>query len=134
MNKKFICTGCGIDRLCYLETNQENDSSKDIIEDLKCILDNTNQTSFNWKEVSQKKYYISPFRFFYAKNEKLGTDFVKSCYGDNYCQESELYNLTDCLSMISKGYEENKERFKKENIMIDELISNVLKEESDIHM
>ena len=54
--RKFKCNGCGDDRPCYLETNQEPKSGLDAIEDLfledlKCVLDSTNQTSFNWKEI-----------------------------------------------------------------------------------
>ena len=49
--RKFQCTGCGHDRPCYLETNQEKTPFLDCIEDLKCVLDETNQTSYNWKEV-----------------------------------------------------------------------------------
>ena len=54
--RKFKCTGCGDYRPCYLETNQEPynnglDDDELFIEDLKCVLDSTNQTSYNWKEV-----------------------------------------------------------------------------------
>ena len=52
-NRKFKCNGCGEDRPCFLEINQ---GSKEIdfydeTEDLKCILDSTNQTSYNWTEL-----------------------------------------------------------------------------------
>ena len=54
--RKFKCTGCGEDRPCFLETNQEPnplDAIEDLFtEDLKCVLDSTNQTSYNWKEVT----------------------------------------------------------------------------------
>lgn len=54
--RKFACDGCGKGRECYLETNQEphNNGLDDydlFTEDLKCVLDSTNQTSYNWKEV-----------------------------------------------------------------------------------
>lgn len=50
--KRFKCTGCGEYRPCFVETNQESrDTADKIIEDLKCILDSTNQTSYNWKEM-----------------------------------------------------------------------------------
>lgn len=50
-NRKFKCEGCGKARPCYVETNQEKTTfSSFLIEDLKCILDETNQTSFNWVE------------------------------------------------------------------------------------
>lgn len=53
VKRKFKCTGCGEDRPCLVETNQEKDeiSFYDQAEDLKCILDPTNQTSYNWKEI-----------------------------------------------------------------------------------
>ena len=52
VKRKFKCTGCGEDRPCFLETNQEPNPIDDSpIDDLKCILDNTNQTSYNWKEI-----------------------------------------------------------------------------------
>lgn len=53
INRKFKCTGCGEGRPCYLETSQEKGviAFYDHTEDLKCVLDETNQTSFNWVEV-----------------------------------------------------------------------------------
>jgi len=50
--RTFKCTGCGDDRPCYVESNQEpNPIFDDLqIEDLKCVLDETNQTSYNWVE------------------------------------------------------------------------------------
>jgi len=53
IKRKYKCTGCGIDRPCIAETNQEKAQIAfyDEIENLKCILDPTNQTSYNWKEV-----------------------------------------------------------------------------------
>lgn len=52
--RKFKCTGCGEDRPCYIETNQEKTKFSQIdIEDLICVLDVTNQTSFNWIEVTE---------------------------------------------------------------------------------
>lgn len=53
--RKFKCTGCGKDRPCYIETNQKLGPLEYLIEDLKCILDSTNQTSYNWTEVTNKK-------------------------------------------------------------------------------
>jgi len=50
--RKFKCNGCGVERPCYVETNQEKSSfSSLLVEDLVCILDATNQTSFNWIEI-----------------------------------------------------------------------------------
>lgn len=50
--RKYRCNGCGEDRPCYLTTNQEPHTLDYMqIDDLKCVLDATNQTSFNWKEV-----------------------------------------------------------------------------------
>ena len=53
-----MCNGCGKGRECYLETNQEPqknglDDYDLFTEDLKCVLDSTNQTSYNWKEVTE---------------------------------------------------------------------------------
>lgn len=54
--RKFICNGCGKDRPCMLETNQEINSLSfdDQLEDLKCVLDETNQ-SHDWKEIVSSK-------------------------------------------------------------------------------
>lgn len=49
--RKYKCEGCGKDRPCYVETNQEPSDISIPIEDLKCILDATNQTSYHWEEV-----------------------------------------------------------------------------------
>jgi len=46
--QKYVCYGCGKDRPCFVETNQEQRSLNVEIEDLKCILDETNQTSYKW--------------------------------------------------------------------------------------
>lgn len=51
--RKFRCNGCGNERPCYVETNQELNNICDVHEDLICILDVTNQTSYYWKEISQ---------------------------------------------------------------------------------
>ncbi len=55
--RKFKCNGCGEDRPCFLETNQEPNPLDDIedlfTEDLKCVLDSTNQTSYNWVEITK---------------------------------------------------------------------------------
>jgi len=50
--RKYKCEGCGESRPCYVETNQEPSNITEIIEDLKCILDETNQTSYFWVEVT----------------------------------------------------------------------------------
>ena len=57
VTRKFKCTGCGDDRPCILETNQQKDEIAfyDEVEDLKCVLDSTNQTSYNWKEIINEK-------------------------------------------------------------------------------
>ena len=52
----FKCTGCGDDKPCTLKINQEpyNHGLTDndlLTEDLKCVLDSTNQTSYAWEEV-----------------------------------------------------------------------------------
>ncbi len=51
--RKFKCKGCGDERPCYVETNQEVNSICDVREDLICILDATNQTSYYWEELTQ---------------------------------------------------------------------------------
>ncbi len=48
--RKYKCKGCGESRPCYVETNQEPSSISAPIEDLICILDGTNQTSYFWVE------------------------------------------------------------------------------------
>lgn len=50
--RKYRCNGCGEDRPCYLTTNQEPHTLDYMqIYDLKCVLDETNQTSYNWEEI-----------------------------------------------------------------------------------
>jgi hypothetical protein len=53
--RKYKCEGCGVDRPCYVETNQEPSNISIPIEDLKCILDETNQTGYNWKELQDEQ-------------------------------------------------------------------------------
>jgi hypothetical protein len=50
--RKYKCEGCGESRPCYVETNQEPSNICIPIEDLKCILDETNQAGFHWEEVT----------------------------------------------------------------------------------
>lgn len=54
IKRKYKCTGCGEDRPCIIEINRESSEYGffNINEDLKCVLDETNQTSYNWKEMS----------------------------------------------------------------------------------
>ena len=53
--RKYKCEGCGADRPCFVETNQEPSNFDYLeIENLKCILDETNQTSYNWEEIETK--------------------------------------------------------------------------------
>ena len=50
--RKFKCTGCGEERPCFLEVNQEaNGMDFMMIDDLVCVLDHSNSTSFNWKRL-----------------------------------------------------------------------------------
>ena len=55
VKRTFKCTGCGNDRPCVLTTEQEKevilDDYYDPSSDLKCVLDSTNRTSYNWQEV-----------------------------------------------------------------------------------
>jgi hypothetical protein len=50
--RKFKCEGCGKARPCFVETNQEPSDISIIEKDLKCILDPTNQTGYNWVEIN----------------------------------------------------------------------------------
>lgn len=50
--RTFKCNGCGEARPCIIESNQESGIFDDlVIEGLKCVLDETNQTGYNWKEL-----------------------------------------------------------------------------------
>ena len=49
IKRNFKCTGCGDDRPCFVTTNQEKGDHQ--LDELKCILDDTNQTSYNWEEI-----------------------------------------------------------------------------------
>ena len=53
--RRFKCNGCGESRPCYVETNQEPSSMSLPVEDLRCVLDETNQTGFHWIEVEAKR-------------------------------------------------------------------------------
>ncbi len=48
--RKYKCEGCGELRPCYVETNQAPSSISVPIKDLRCVLDDTNQTSYFWVE------------------------------------------------------------------------------------
>lgn len=56
IKRNFLCTGCGVGRECKLEVNQEpsSDPAGDL-DALECVLDSTNQTSYNWIEVFKGK-------------------------------------------------------------------------------
>lgn len=96
--KKFKCTGCGEDRPCLVETNQgPNESAEDIIEEFKCILDSTNQTSFNWVEVPVNSKDLSVVNNFIEGLVKLKADglleaFI-ACEQDNILKIKELLEL-----------------------------------------
>ena len=49
--RKFKCEGCGKDRPCFVEINQDPSSLGFVDVDLKCILDETNKTGYEWKEI-----------------------------------------------------------------------------------
>ena len=50
--RKYKCNGCGEERPCYLETNQEYSDFRYLdIEEFVCVMDSTNQTSYNWVEI-----------------------------------------------------------------------------------
>ena len=76
--RKFKCIGCGEDRPCIIEVNQEVNEAFDymLVDDLKCMLDETNQTSFNWTEieandVQQRELLID---FYYKLSQRLDTN------------------------------------------------------------
>lgn len=49
--RKFKCTGCGEARPCYLEVTEQQFYDNNMINNLKCVVDDTNSTGFNWEEV-----------------------------------------------------------------------------------
>jgi hypothetical protein len=49
--RKYRCDGCGVSRPCFVETNQEPSNIAIPIEDLRCVLDETNQTGYHWVEI-----------------------------------------------------------------------------------
>lgn len=53
IERTFKCTGCGKARPCTLKTTQAKAEIEffDPVEYLKCVLDETNKTAPNWKEV-----------------------------------------------------------------------------------
>ena len=55
MKRKFKCNGCGEERPCFLESNQEDNNriEWDIVDELNCVLDDTNQST-NWVELISK--------------------------------------------------------------------------------
>jgi hypothetical protein len=50
--RKYKCEGCGASRPCFVETNQKSGCIFVVIEDLRCILDETNQTGYDWVEIT----------------------------------------------------------------------------------
>lgn len=50
--RRYKCEGCGPARPCFVETNQEPSMISIPIEDLRCVLDETNQTGYHWEEVA----------------------------------------------------------------------------------
>ena len=49
--RTYKCEGCGKSIPCYVEINQEPSVISFPIEDLRCVLDETNHTGFMWVEV-----------------------------------------------------------------------------------
>lgn len=73
--RTFKCNGCGKDRPCVLEINQEpNCLDHMVIDDLKCVLDETNQTSYKWVETTTTINIIEPINDLLAnkRNEMVG--------------------------------------------------------------
>jgi len=55
MSRVFECNGCGDERPCRLEIYEGDVPFPFDHNELKCVLDPTNQTSFNWTEDTIKK-------------------------------------------------------------------------------
>ena len=51
-NRRYKCEGCGESRPCFVETNQEPSTISLPIEDLRCVLDETNQAGYEWAEIT----------------------------------------------------------------------------------
>jgi hypothetical protein len=49
--RKFKCNGCGEKRPCHLEVTEQDYYDHDMLDNLKCVVDETNQTGFNWVEL-----------------------------------------------------------------------------------
>jgi hypothetical protein len=79
------------------------------------------------KILTMTEYYISPFNFFYAKNEELGCKFSKSSFGCYFTSESDNFDLQTILSMVGKGFQENENEFNNAGIDYLVLIDNVVK-------
>ena len=54
-SRRYKCEGCGMARPCIVETNQEPSKISIPIEDLKCVLDETNQTGYRWVEINNSE-------------------------------------------------------------------------------
>jgi len=105
--RKYRCNGCGEDRPCYLTTNQEPHTLDYMqIDDLKCVLDETNQTSYNWEEVQANeadksaepalhKHIVSNAKRTFCNNCKSGLiDYPE--IGRRTCRCGALdYNVTE---------------------------------------
>lgn len=57
VKRKFKCNGCGKARPCFLEINTEKNEHLNygVLESLKCVLDESNHTSYDWQEIYEGK-------------------------------------------------------------------------------
>lgn len=87
--KKYKCTGCGEDRPCYLETNREPHTLDYMqVHDLKCMLDETNQTGCNWREVKCSDSTPVIIDCGTCKHTAI-SKYVNPCYG---CRDNDGYD------------------------------------------
>jgi len=92
--RKYRCNGCGENKPCYLISNQETHTLDYMqIDDLNCVLDETNQTSYNWEEVQ-------------ANEVDTMNQIALPMYGA--VQQRELFNaildFTEDLPLVSEDY------------------------------
>lgn len=104
--RKYKCIGCGNGRPCFFESNQEksNIDFYDEIEGLKCILDETNQTSYNWEEVIGADTSDIPIHYVtevltIGKVTRIGLA-CKRPYKDPLMLRSGLKSKTTCLDCL----------------------------------
>lgn len=88
--RKYRCNGCGEDRPCYLITNQEPHTLDYMqIYDLKCVLDETNQTSYNWNEVQANEVEYRADRALHKHIVSVSAYDWKKEQAKNFCRNRE---------------------------------------------